>query len=106
MKLKIDKTIENGSYTVMIVALSFTAEESSKISKFGSPLIPIAPKTVFNGHDIVHSLPVHTINHAFVFRKEEEADKFVTDIKQRIKDAMEELRMKEDKFTDKKEYEL
>jgi hypothetical protein len=106
MKLKVDKTIDGGSYKVIVVAVSFTPDESSKISKFGSPLISIAPRTFFNGRSTLRALPIHTINHSFVFDKEEEADQFVTNIKERIQSAMEELRGKEDKFTEEKEYEI
>lgn len=106
MILKIDKKIEGGSYRVEIAALSFTPEEQQKITTFGSPLISIAPKNFFNGNTFLTSLPIHIINHSFTFNDEAIADKFVIDIKQRIKDGMNELRSKKDGFTEEKEYEL
>lgn len=109
MKLKISKKIENGSYKVDIEVINFTQEEQSKISKFGSPAISIAPKSILRGYPVSRSisvLPIHSINNTFTFSEEEEADKFVDDMAKRIQEAMDKLRKKEDNFSAQKEYEL
>lgn len=108
MKLKINKKIEAGIYKVDISVDNFTPKEQLQISKFGSPKILLSPQSIVRPHPFspITSLPIHSINHSFVFNNEQSADSFVNIMTDRIKTALEELRKKEDNFTEIKEYEL
>src|SRR3989338_9041156 len=106
MKLVIDQRLDGGVYKVKIAVSDFTASEQEKISKFGSPIISVSPQHIWTGRENIRTLPIHALGHTFTFDDEEKADKFVADMQTRIKDAIETLRSKEDKFTDRKEYEL
>jgi len=106
MKLKIEKILTDGNYMVHVETLDFNLDEKNKISKFGSPLIALEPKFVNTPRGRRGEVPVHAISYNFNFDNEGDADNFVNIITDRIKQAMNDLRAKEDRFTNTSEYDI
>jgi hypothetical protein len=111
MKLKIEKKLADGSYTVDVETLQFSADEQNRIEKFGSPMVSLEPKIVTvrrpaGGFVTLTSIAIHALNHTFNFNNENEAEDFVRQMTDRIRTAITELKNKRDDFTGEKEYEF
>ena len=111
MKLRIEKKLEDGEYRIDIETSAFTQDEQQKIDKFGSPVVSLDPKHVFERNNqgtfiIQTSLPIHAFNHSFTFKVEHEAEVFVQSMTDRIREAITDLKSRTDHFTGENEYEF
>ena len=109
MKYKIVKRLEGGRYYVQITALEFTAEEREKITRFGSPRVSLAPKTVTrrtpSGLRSAVSLELQDLADTFAFSVEEQATVFADEMNERIRSAVAQLKSYKDQFSNDQEYE-
>jgi DNA primase catalytic subunit len=107
MKLSINQEIRGGRYYVQISVLELSDDERERILKFGAPMISIEPQVVLSPErKRLTALPLHQIDRAFVFLDEESAKNFSILIKERVKEAIHNLKSIKDDFSKNEEYEI
>ncbi len=106
MKVRIDKRVEGGKYFVDVSVLELSNEEREKIRKFGSPLVSMEPQRVWYDSHFTFNLPLHDINQSFGFENQALADTFAEKLRERILQALNSLRNKQDTFSSSEAYEL
>ena len=106
MKIEIDKNIKEGKYSESVSILEILPQEREQILKFGSPVISLEPRSAWYQRDIVKKIPLHDFKPVFSFSSEEEANEYIRIIKERIIDAVKQLKNRKDNFSKKEEYEL
>lgn len=89
-----------------VSVIDILPEEKEQILKFGSPLISLAPKSIWYQKGIAKEIPLHDFSPVFVFAEEDEANEYVKIIKGRIIDAVKQLKNRKDNFSKKEEYEI
>ncbi len=106
MKLVIKKELINGQFNLHLSIADINAEERDRLIKFGSPSISIAPRFTIHQLKYADAIPLHEINDSFSFNNEKEAMVFLDLVKNRVSKAITDLKSKEDKFTNREEYEF
>lgn len=109
MKLNVKQELRDGKYTVYLSISEILPTEREKIQKFGSPQISLEPKRVLITRPepkFVTTLPLHEINHPFIFNTEAEARSFLAVMKSRIAAGISSLKLRNDTFTKEETYEF
>lgn len=106
MKFSFNKEVRKGSYFVKISLTELSQSEKDKIIKFGAPSIDLSPEQYYDGRRHHHELPLSILDHNFAFDTEDEANDFLESMKNRIKDAVDNLNSLEDNFTKEEEHEF
>lgn len=99
MTFKITKSIEGGIYSVTLVLDTMEPSEESKISKFGPPIIDIAPVRMFRFGAWSNDLPVTLLPQTFKFEDKDEANEFYRNIKEKILETVSKFKRIEDNFS-------
>ena len=106
MKIDFDKTIHNGKYHVVIKVAEISQDEKDQMKKFGAPEISIRPRLVLYNAKYVASLPLSDFGGVFSFDSESQASIFIKSIRERISEAVETLKAREDNFSKKETHEF
>lgn len=106
MKIHVHKTLKTARFYLTITATSFTQEEKEKMSTFGSPFVSIAPKKMLYHNQWVDQLPLYDFTVTCDFASQAEADQYLIEIKERLKNSVSSLRSMQDTYSDKEEHEF
>lgn len=106
MKFKFQKEVKGGDYYVKIALVEILPAEKEKIIKFGAPLVSLEPQRYFDGRRHFREFPLHEFGHDFKFDNEEAANKFVSEMTNRIKSAVDTLNSMKDNFSKEEEHEF
>ena len=99
MRVKISKNIRRGEYFVALQTLDFNPEEKEKLDKFGSPEIDF-------DSDGLGSRKLEDLDVSIKCESSEEAEEFIFQTKEKIKEKLNQLKDKIDTFSGEEEVEL
>ena len=106
MKLNVEKNITSGKYIVKLTIVDISEDETAKIKKFGAPIISVAPMRIYHKNRIGTFTALDELDHEFSFPNDQDAQRFITSITERVKAAAVFLRSHEDKFSGNQEHEI
>lgn len=97
----VQKNIDNARYYISVSLREFAKEDQQKMQKFGSPLISIQPKEALYDGSWTSELPLYDFHVTFEFDSSNEADEYLVELKERIKQGLDYLRAQQDTFSEK-----
>lgn len=106
MKLRVNRVLSGGLYTVDFSVGDFSADEVTRMKSFGIPVINMMTGSPNGRQPLRTQITRITPQFAMSFATEDEAKKYETEVVSQIREAMKAIRQRTDDFSSAQEVEI